>query len=142
MAMGKWYKRLLICAMIAVPALAAIFFGARSDRNVEYDIAGTYRGTFMEHPVYYVFEPSGQYCIYTSGVPSVVHDEGTYEGRGDNIFALESTMDRQHTVVCGGNIIYDFDLLNQTVSPADKITREIFYVNLTRDPADRGETGQ
>lgn len=131
--MGKWCKRCIIFAIILASALVVISCGSKSESNATYDIVGTYRGNFSDHAVYYVFEPSGLYCIYQSGVPSVIIDEGTYESQGNGIFALESVMEHEHTVVCGNHIIYDFNMLNKEVCFADKTTEEIVYVNLPRE---------
>ena len=75
-------------------------------------------------------------CIYVSGVPSIILDKGTYENQGNGIFALESAMNHEHTVVCGNNILYDFDMLAKDVYFANKTTKEIFYVNLPDKVAD------
>lgn len=132
----KWYKGFIIFFVIMVPVLEIISYYARSERDVVYDIVGVYEGEFDGNFGYYVFEASGQYCIYTSGTPSIIHDEGTYENQGNGIFTLESTMNHEHAVVCGNNIIYDFDMLNKDVYFANKTTKEIFYVNLPEKAAD------
>ena len=134
--MVEGHRKYLIYAVIVVLVLAVVFHSVKSESNVTYDIVGTYTGNFSGHFVYYVFEPLGQYCIYVSGIPSIVIDEGTYENRGNNIFDLESTMHYEHTVVCGDNIIYDFDMLNKDVNVANRTTKEIFYVNLPEKTAD------
>ena len=45
-------------------------------------------------------------------------------------------MNQEHTVVCGNNKIYDFDMTHKEVYFADKTTREISYVNLPERVAD------
>lgn len=114
--------------MVSILAIYVYHYDADAESDVTYDIVGTYRGAFSGDFVYYVFEPSG--------VPSIVIDEGTYKNREDRIFALESTMNQEHTVVCGNNKIYDFDMTHKEVYFADKTTREISYVNLPERVAD------
>ena len=117
--MMKRVALVIAIVLMLVLILSIIFYN--DQQEVVYDIVGTYTGEFRDAFVYYVFEPSGQYYIYTSKVPaSTILDEGTYEAQGNGIFSLASARNLDHMVVCGDDILYDFDAENA----------EIFYVNL------------
>ena len=131
--MKKEHSRWLI-ALVAMTLLLAIVgviyrYNAHSNSEPTYDIVGTYMGN-VNGLMYYVFDSKGHYCYYIPEEVSVVIDEGTYKNGEHNIFTLESTMNQEHIVVCGESGIYDFDMNNKEVHFADKITREIYYVNL------------
>lgn len=123
-------KSVWVHAVLALFVLAAVFFGVSSKREKPCALAGSYQWTTEQDAVYYVFDPSGQYWIYSPGIPSVLLDEGRYEHQEKHIVALESTMNGRHTVVCGENGIYDFDLLEERVVFAKKVTKEGLFVNL------------
>ena len=127
--MIKRVALVIAIVLMLVLILSIIFYNDQQD--VVYDIVGTYTGEFRDVFVYYVFEPSGQYYIYTSKVPaSTILDEGTYEAQGNGIFSLASARNLDHMVVCGDDILYDFDAENADVYFAKKKSKEIFYVNL------------
>lgn len=131
MRLERKHLKYLIGTVLLVLVLAVIFYGVKSQNKVTHDIVGTYRGSFSGQPAYYIFEPTGRYCIYRSEAPtSTIFDEGTYEDQGNGIFALESDMDYEHAIVCCNDIIYDFDMLKKDVCFASKTTKEIVTVNM------------
>ena len=129
--MIKRFGWIIFILLTMVFVLGIILYNAQPEQQeAVYDIVGTYTGDFRDKFVYYIFEPSGQYYIYIPGVPSIILDEGIYEAQGNGIFTLASSLNLDHTVVCGNSIIYDFDKLNGDVNFANKTSKEIFSVNL------------